>query len=260
MSQTKSAAELRALATSRCATMSSSKSVREAKQAMAAGAHAVVLVDNQVLVGLCTRRDLRFEADSADLHRIMTPRERLVSIRDRGDDAAVVDEARALLNRHRLKRVLLVDDSFRFMGAIDELALMERRLRSFAILPFQHPYVAVYQDQIKPALENRFSVSVQKADEIFSPGSIIEQIQEQIRLADFLVADVSEQNPNVYYEVGYAQALSKEIIFLTTSIDRVPFDIRHRRCIVYTYDPRGVVQLEHAFVKAVAEMLGRAAQ
>jgi hypothetical protein len=52
------------------------------------------------------------------------------------------------------------------------------------------------------------------------------------------------KNPNVFYEVGVAHTVGKEVILVTQSMDDVPFDLRHLRCIVYEYTPRGVRALE----------------
>src|SRR5450755_2030356 len=67
------------------------------------------VVDQGKVVGMVTNRDYRFETNlDAPVRTIMTPRERLVYVKD----SASPEEARALLHKHRLERVLVVDDSF----------------------------------------------------------------------------------------------------------------------------------------------------
>jgi hypothetical protein len=47
------------------------------------------------------------------------------------------------------------------------------------------------------------------------------------------VADLTHSNPNVYYEVGLAHALGKQITFITQDKDRLPFDVSTSRCVRY---------------------------
>lgn len=72
----------------------------------------VVGADGTVL-GMVTNRDLRFETRmGVPVREVMTPRERLVTVHE----GASLDEAKELMHRHRLERVLVVDDAFRLAG------------------------------------------------------------------------------------------------------------------------------------------------
>ena len=65
------------------------------------------------VVGIVTNRDLRFESRlDAPVSEIMTPRERLVTVGER----ATLDEGKALMHRHKLERVLVVNDAFELRG------------------------------------------------------------------------------------------------------------------------------------------------
>ena len=75
----------------------------------------VPVVDGEDLVGIVTSRDLRFETSyGAPVSTIMTPRERLVTVRE----GAGSDEVKGLLHKHRIEKVLVVDDAFRLRGLI----------------------------------------------------------------------------------------------------------------------------------------------
>jgi hypothetical protein len=67
------------------------------------------------------------------------------------------------------------------------------------------------------------------------PGIIIEDIQRQIESSHAVVTEISTQNPNVYYELGYAHALRKPAVLLVRRSDgsTMPFDIRGYRAIFY---------------------------
>jgi IMP dehydrogenase len=71
------------------------------------------VVQGRVVVGIVTNRDLRFETRlDAAVGEVMTPRERLVWVHE----GASLDEGKALMHRHRLERVLVVNDAFELRG------------------------------------------------------------------------------------------------------------------------------------------------
>jgi IMP dehydrogenase len=71
------------------------------------------VLDGKTVVGIVTNRDLRFETRmDAPVREIMTPRERLVTVRE----GATLDEGKALMHRHKLERVLVVNDAFELRG------------------------------------------------------------------------------------------------------------------------------------------------
>ncbi|MGE5336680.1 MAG: IMP dehydrogenase [Gemmatimonadota bacterium] len=73
------------------------------------------VVEGKRVVGIVTNRDLRFETRlDAPVRDIMTPRERLVTVRE----GASLDEAKALMHKHRLERVLVVNGDFELRGLI----------------------------------------------------------------------------------------------------------------------------------------------
>ncbi|MDR3409900.1 MAG: IMP dehydrogenase [Formivibrio sp.] len=88
------------------------------------------VVDNGLVVGIVTNRDLRFESRlDLPVSAIMTPKERLVVVKE-GDSIA---EARRLMHEHRLERVLVVDDAFRLKGLITVKDIIKTS---------EHPYAA----------------------------------------------------------------------------------------------------------------------
>ena len=75
----------------------------------------VPVVDGEQLVGIVTNRDLRFEKKPDDpVKNIMTRKERLVTVKEGAED----EEVLALLHKHRIEKVLVVDDAFRLRGLI----------------------------------------------------------------------------------------------------------------------------------------------
>jgi IMP dehydrogenase len=71
------------------------------------------VIEHGKVAGIVTNRDLRFETRmDAPVREIMTPRERLVTV----GEGASLDEGKALMHRHRLERVLVVNDAFELRG------------------------------------------------------------------------------------------------------------------------------------------------
>ena len=103
---------------------------------------------------------------------------------------------------------------------------------AFVLMPFDPKFDDLYKFGIKePA--GQLGILAERVDEqIYSEG-ILERIYRQIELADIVIADMSGQNPNVFYEVGYAHAKGKLCILLTSAATDIPFDLKHRRHIVY---------------------------
>ncbi len=81
----------------------------------AKGFSGMPVVEGEDLVGIVTNRDLRFETQfEAPVASVMTPKERLVTVRE----GAGKDEVLGLLHKHRIEKVLVVDDEFRLRGMI----------------------------------------------------------------------------------------------------------------------------------------------
>ena len=79
------------------------------------GISGVPVLRGDDLVGIVTRRDVRFETDlSKPISAIMTPRERLVTVRE----GAPSDEVQQLLHQHRIEKILVVNDDFDLCGMI----------------------------------------------------------------------------------------------------------------------------------------------
>ncbi len=68
-------------------------------------------------------------------------------------------------------------------------------------------------------------------------------------------ADLTDKNANVFYEVGICHAIDKPVLLMAQSIDDVPFDLRHRRILLYEYSPRGCKKLEKALQENILTML-----
>lgn len=102
----------------------------------------------------------------------------------------------------------------------------------FVLMPFAEPFRAVYDRAIKAACD-QVGVRCERVDEQIFAENILLRIYEQIEAADIIVADVTDRNPNVLYEIGYAHALQKRVILLTQHSHDSPFDLQHYPHVIY---------------------------
>jgi len=119
-----------------------------------------------------------------------------------------------------------------------------------AIMPFSKKFSSIYETHIK-TVAKRKGLSIARADNFFANTSIIDDIWTLILGANVIVADCTDQNPNVFYELGIAHTLGKDVILLTQSMNDIPFDISHLRYIEYENTPRGIKKLEKSLDEAL---------
>lgn len=113
---------------------------------------------------------------------------------------------------------------------------MTRRTRSLVIAPLDAAGARVL-DAVRRALTD-IGVEVFRFDNIAAGASWANAITDAVRSADFVVVDVTRQNPNVFYELGFAHALRKPTILLTSSeaTGALPSDLAGFQYIVYEPD------------------------
>lgn len=112
----------------------------------------------------------------------------------------------------------------------------------FVLMPFKTELKGVYENHIK-ALGHKLGVTVVRADDRFSTKPFINKVWDGIWGADLIIADCTEKNANVFYEIGIAHVVGKPVVLITRSHDDIPSDIKHLDYITYKYDPEGVEAL-----------------
>lgn len=104
----------------------------------------------------------------------------------------------------------------------------------FVIQPFKEPYLKRYDDIYAPAITES-GLTPLRVD--LNPGAknLIEDIERGIKESELCFADISSDNPNIWYELGYAFAIGKNVV-MTCEMgrrDHFPFDISHKHIIQY---------------------------
>ena len=108
----------------------------------------------------------------------------------------------------------------------------EKETFAFVLMPINKEFDDIYKLGIKETAA-RLDILAERVDEQIFQEGILERIYRQIEVADIVIADMSGQNPNVFYEVGYAHAKGKLCILMTSDAADIPFDLKHHRHIVY---------------------------
>jgi hypothetical protein len=108
----------------------------------------------------------------------------------------------------------------------------------FVLMPFKDPFNGYYEYLIKPAVVEA-GLACLRADEIYGTRPIMKDIWNSIWQARIVIADVTEKNPNVNYELGLCHCLGIPTILITKRDDDVPFDYRHFRYIRYETEQAG---------------------
>src|SRR5262249_44743292 len=129
----------------------------------------------------------------------------------------------------------------------------------FVLRAFRKELDDIYQEIILPIFEdNAFGLRCYRADEIYGTSSIMQDVWKAIRGARLIIAELTGRNPNVLYELGISHVLRKPAILLTQTMDDVPFDLRHLRCIVYSLGPSGLRKLRSDLDSTVKKLLADA--
>lgn len=117
--------------------------------------------------------------------------------------------------------------------------------QAFMIMPFKDKSLnTLYTKHIRDYLLKEMSIKIFRSDDFNGNDIIVETIYKQIDESEFIIADTSHPNKNVFYEFGYAAAKEKEIITIqNTAIDKsLFFDRGHIRAVLYS--PKNIPDLQ----------------
>jgi len=132
---------------------------------------------------------------------------------------------------------------------IKNFSVSEQKPKAFVIMQFSDEYNQLYEEVIRPVIEG-FGIQCERADEYSSTNPIIQDIVNSITEASVVIADVTPDNPNVFYEVGYSHALGKPTILLCDKKrTKLPFDLSSFRTLFYDNTIAGKAQVEKRLKK-----------
>lgn len=132
----------------------------------------------------------------------------------------------------------------------------------FIAMPFSSEFDTIFSS-IQEALEGpRLNYSYTRTDELIGGGHIIEDILRGIGESEFVIVDVTGQNPNVFYELGIAHMVKNvdKVILLSQESASIPFDLRVFRHIIYQKTNDGLRKLSESLEKAICSVADKVHQ
>jgi hypothetical protein len=79
-----------------------------------------------------------------------------------------------------------------------------------------------------------------RADDIWENPAVIQDVVSLIDRSRIVICDCTGRNPNVFYEIGIAHTLGREVILITQAEADIPFDLRHLRFVQYLNNSEGL--------------------
>lgn len=135
---------------------------------------------------------------------------------------------------------------------------MDKSRLCYVIMPFSktescttRQWTRIFEDLIKPAVEEAGRGYECRRSEA-TRGNIIKAIIRSLHEANVVIADVTDQNPNVFYELGVRHALTDGTILLAQKLKSIPFDLRNYAVCVYGWRTRNGQQ---AFRRRLKQLL-----
>ena len=117
----------------------------------------------------------------------------------------------------------------------------------FVIMPFGEPWsdeAYSYFVRASDAIRLEPRPTLYRIDSIQKSERITDQIVHALVTADVVLADITGMNPNVMWELGYAQALGKQVVIVNQRIADAPFDIRDIRQVPYALPTEAKAEAE----------------
>lgn len=135
---------------------------------------------------------------------------------------------------------------------------MEESNDVFVIMPFsttptctEEQWTEIYENVFKPAVED-CGYSCERAKS--KTGSLLKSIIEKLRNSRIVLADITDRNPNVFYELGVRHSLSKRTIIAAQGDKHIPSDLLGYWFINYGITPGKVTQFGKEIKRLLAEI------
>ena len=143
--------------------------------------------------------------------------------------------------------------AFYFSGdsevSVSDIKIVKYSPKAFIVMQYTEEYNELFSEVIKPVCEEH-SLEAIRADDLYTQSQVIQDIVFSIRESAIIIADITPDNPNVYYEVGFSHGINKPTILLCDiTREKLPFDLSGFRTIFYKNKIAGKSKIEETLRK-----------
>ncbi len=129
----------------------------------------------------------------------------------------------------------------------------------YVIMPFAAEYLPTFEKVIQPAVVAASSqlprpLTCIRGDQIPGPGSITREIVGCLYRAQVVVADLTDSNPNVFYELGIAHCLGNKAVMIARDTKAIPFDVAAYRVHLYDLSDGGAARASRELAGAIVQV------
>ncbi|MGB2863744.1 MAG: hypothetical protein WBC05_10505 [Sedimentisphaerales bacterium] len=140
-------------------------------------------------------------------------------------------------------------------AVVSDFAIDGGQSKAFVVMQFTSDFNELYDEVIKPTVES-FGIECMRADDFHTSGLILIDIAQSILESQLIIADITPDNPNVFYEVGFAHGMGKPLILLSEkSREKLPFDVSGFRTLFYDNSIGGKRKVEERLTKFITNIL-----
>jgi nucleoside 2-deoxyribosyltransferase len=129
---------------------------------------------------------------------------------------------------------------------------MPAKPHAFVAMPFNDYFQDVYHYGIQAPV-HQAGLLCERMDHLNFTGEIVEWMKHKIETATVVIAEVTDGNPNVYLELGYAWGKGRPTILIAKDVGVLAFDVRGHRCLQYG----SITALEQTLVRELRELHAR---
>ena len=122
------------------------------------------------------------------------------------------------------------------------------------MMPFHPGFDEVYR--VLGETVERAGLKCRRADDIWENPAVMQDVVSLIDRSRVVICDCTGRNPNVFYEIGIAHTLGREVILITQSQEDIPFDLRHLRYVPYLNNAEGRKDLQRRVEARLANLVG----
>lgn len=140
---------------------------------------------------------------------------------------------------------------------VRNLQVAAERGEVFVVMQFTKEFTDIHEEVIKSVC-NEFELDARLASDTYGPGMIISDIVQSITDSEFVIAEITSNNANVFYELGYAHGINKPVILLANRATvKLPFDVSPFRVLMYDNSIAGRRDFEEGLRKHISAVLNK---